>query len=143
MIPKQGIDSLRMAVERLFPANHIMFLTDPEDEGVVYVRVYGIPDAEVRDARGRLWDAIDGLEGEVDTNPFIPSIVSLSDTAAFYPEFLPDPPEEMSVVTAGVLGALRHSFAAPGRVRIPAAVADIGVAYDGGFEHGREIHYAA
>ena len=99
---------VREVAEGLFRGCHVGFYPDPEDDGIEYVTVYGIPDAEVLGARDRLWDAICSLEGEIDTNPFIPSIVSLSDTKAFYPDFLPDPPADDVAVSVSVLSAMER-----------------------------------
>jgi len=62
---------------------HVSYVHDPEDNEIVYLRVFGVPDDEVTDVKLRLWEIIDTTNA-----PFIPSVVSLSDTQSHYPHFL-------------------------------------------------------
>ncbi len=72
----------------IYPGHHVAFSVDPDDNGIVYVRVYGVQDDEVNNSKKRVWDEIDSL-GLVDNVEFIPSIVSLTNTSHYHPELLP------------------------------------------------------
>ncbi len=112
-------DKARMSelAETLFEGHHVGIYPDPEDDGIGYVTVYGIPDGEVRSAKEKLWDAIEGLSGEMDIAPFVPSIVSLSNTQRFYPAFMPNTPDDDVAIPAPVLAAIEQG-APPGIHRI-------------------------
>ncbi len=71
----------------IYPGHRIVFSFDPDDDGIVYVRVYGVLDDDVNDSKSRVWDVIDSL-GSVDSVEFIPSIVSMTNTSRYHPELL-------------------------------------------------------
>lgn len=108
MLHEMNNDILLGAVRRNFPGSHVTIMRDPEDDCVAYIRVYGIPDASVKQRKAELRSLIRSLDGVIDVTPFIPSIVSLSDTKAFYPNFLPDPPADDVAVSVSVLSAMER-----------------------------------
>ena len=144
------------AAQRLFAGCHVVLATDPEDKDISYVRVYGVPDTEVKSARRQLWNAIEELAGKIDVDSFVPSVVSASDTATFYPAFMPIPPIDSEEAIAASIFRTLHikELAVPPKFPSlePAAILHElprdfltvpGETDNGGFDNGRANRYAA
>ena len=69
---------------------HVDFSFDPEDEGIIYVCIYGIPDDETYAAHNKACRVIDAL-GFIDGVEFVPSIISMTNTKRYHSELLPAP----------------------------------------------------
>ena len=67
---------------------HVDFSFDPEDKGIIYVCIYGIPDDKTYAAHNTACKAIDAL-GFIDDVEFVPSIISMTNTRLYHSELLP------------------------------------------------------
>ena len=80
--------AIEAKIKVAYPNSRFAFQCDSEDDGIVYVRIFGVPDNQVAEHKSLVWDIIDSI-GEVDEICFIPSIISMSNTLAHHREFLP------------------------------------------------------
>ncbi len=96
-------------VSEVFPGHHVDFSFDSDDEGIVYVRVYGIPDDNVNDSKRLVWDVIDALEA-VDGVEFVPSIISMTNTRLYHAKFLLPVIDDFDIpVSDGIMQLLEQS----------------------------------
>ena len=82
-------------INRYFPDYNFSLMGDPEDESVQFIRLYDVADEDVNEFKNRLWDVIEE-HLEVEGISFVPSIVSHSNTAKFYSEFLRTPSRNLT-----------------------------------------------
>ena len=108
MNPKDAKIEIAKNLEDRFPGYHVEFSFDSDDKGVVYVRVYGVPDTEVNVSKLHVWEVIDKL-GEVEGVEFVPSIISMTNTRQYHSEFLPATDDFDHAVSDGVMRLLEQS----------------------------------
>ena len=92
----------------VYPGHHVGFSFDPDDDGIVYVRIYGVPDDEVNNSKCLVWNVIDAL-GAVDNVEFVPSIISMTNTSLYHPEFMPAVDDFDASVSAGIMQLLEKN----------------------------------
>lgn len=88
MNSKDATIEIAKNLEDIFPGCHVEFPYDSDDSGVVYVRVYGVPDTEVNASKTHVWEVIDKL-GVVEGVEFVPSIISMTNTRQYHSGYLP------------------------------------------------------
>ncbi len=92
----------------------ICFSFDPDDESIVYVRIYGIADDKAYAAHDQVWDLIDSL-GPIEDVEFVPSIISMTNTRLYHPELLATKDDFDHALPDGIFPLLEslESIAAP------------------------------
>ena len=103
----------------IYPGHHVGFSFDPDDDGIVYVRVYGVPDGEVNNSKSLVWDLVDAL-GTVDNVEFVPSIISMTNTSHYHQEFMPTGDDFDVAIPADIMQLLEKSET-PSGVRLVCA----------------------
>ena len=88
MTIEQAKTSLSELIKAKYPGYHFQFQCDSEDDSVIYVRIFGIPDDKISEHKAKVWDLIDHI-GETEEASFVPSIISMTNTLAHHREFLP------------------------------------------------------
>lgn len=89
-------DRITIEVFNRYPTLFCRMEEDPEDPTVLQVTLYGVADGQLASARESLWAIIESV-GDVDGVDFVPSVVRLSDTKSYYPDFMPKDLDEMFV----------------------------------------------
>ena len=89
-------DRISIEVFKRYPALVCRMEEDPEDPTVLQVTLYGVADDQLASVRESVWTVIESV-GDVDGVDFVPSVVRLSDTMAYYPNFMPKDLNEVLV----------------------------------------------
>lgn len=142
---REKSDAACDAAREAFPGHYVDTMPDPEDDGLFYVRVFGVPDDGTYPAQVKLADALSGVHTDSVDLVFAPFVVSMADTVAFYPEFMPFPPAaEGAVIDPDVLGILHDVvMTTPIRLQEPEQCMPRFGTHLGGFCDGSEVPYAA